>query len=170
MPLLDGDPANPFDVWTRVLTSDQWRKDGRLNNGAFSGKSFLQTAAQGRHWAQEVSGRLLSLVQNLREESETFCRTFGCEFHGVMFQTVENLRSDGAGYPKHGFFPTEVCYTPVNTPARQDQAHADLVTSKVTDESNKEVRDWLQDIIQAVKPDKLPAVCSMRQSPNFPNN
>jgi hypothetical protein len=169
MPLSDGDSANPFDVWARVLTSDQWRKDGRLNNGAFSGR-FLRKAASGRPWAQEASGRLLSLVKSLREESEAFCKTFNGEFHGVMFQTVQNLRSDGAGYPAYGFFPTDVCYTPINNATHRDNAHADLVTHKIPEETNKEVRDWLQDIIQAVKADSLAAVCSMREGPNFPKD
>jgi hypothetical protein len=101
----------------------------------------------------------------LRTECEAFCKTIpDGEFYGVMFQSVENLRSDGAGYPTYSFFPTDVCYTPL----ARDNAHSDLVTHNMTDETKKEVRDWLQDMIQAIKPDKLSAVCAMRHGPNFP--
>jgi hypothetical protein len=134
----------------------------------FPDEAFLQDAATGRPWAQEVSGSLLSLIKNLRTECETFCSALaGAEFHGIMFQSIENLRTNGDGYPRHTFFPTDVCYTPIEP---QNRAHADLVTHTKTDDSAKEVRDWLQDMIQAVKPDKLNAVCSMRQAPNFPKS
>jgi hypothetical protein len=59
-----------------------------------------------------------------------------------------------------------VCYTP----REGDNAHADLVTHNTNDENKKEIRDWLQEMIQGVKPDKLSAVCSMRDGPNFPKN
>jgi len=166
MALSDGNPADPFDVWTRVLTSDQWRSDGRLHNGAFSGKSFLRDAPSGRPWAQEVSGALLSLIKNLREHCESFCKKIpGGEFHGVMFQTVSNLRSDGGPYPRHTFFPTDVRYAPIPP---DNLGHADLVTSNKSGNSAKEVRDWLQDMILAVKPRKLGTICALRDTPNFP--
>jgi hypothetical protein len=168
MTLRDGDRADPFDVWTRVLTSDQWRPDGRLHNGAFSGKSFLRDAPSGRPWAQEVSGALLSLINDLRAECETFCQKIpGLEFNGVMYQNVSNLQSEGDHYPGYSFFPSGVHFTPIRP---DNPAHADLVTQRKTDASAKEVRDWLQDMIQAVKPEKLAALCALRGSPNFPKS
>jgi len=165
MPLYDGDPADPYDVWTRVLTADYWRADGTLHNGAFSGKHVITSASEGRPWSHELSGSLLSLVDNLRRESEEFCAKLGKQFHGIMYQTVENLRTDGTGYPKQSPFPTDVRYTPLNGKT----AHADLVTFKTGQEDRKEIRDWLQEMIQAVRSEKLPAVCSMRLAPHFPS-
>ena len=72
-----------------------------------------------------------------------------------MYQNVENLRSDGSG------FPADVIYTPY----AEDNAHSDVA---VYNASNKEdifaVRDWLQDFIQYVKPDQTAAVCALRQA------
>jgi hypothetical protein len=150
MPLKAGDPAEADDVWLRVITNkDYWRHDGRLHNSAFGGKGGF-SPSQNCPWTHELSGRLLSLVQNLRQECIDFC---GDRFAGVMFQKVENLRSEDSGWP------TDVYYTPKD----YDNAHADFVSFKTKDKIDYyEVRDWLQDFIQHVKPDKLEAVEALR--------
>lgn len=157
MPLADGDSAESGDVWTRVITSaDYWRKDGRLHNNAFRGKAIAQSTD--RPWQHELSGRLLSLVKHLGDESKEFCAKHSREFHGVMFQTAENIKSEASG------FPTDAIYTPKS----DDEAHGDVVSFKTTSDNLADVRDWLQDFIQAVGPSKIDAVCSMRKGPSFP--
>src|SRR5262245_58082192 len=123
MPLRDGDPAELSDVWTRVLTNNgYWKKDGTLHNSAFGGKAIAPPNEKNRPWAHELSGRLLSLIKNLEKESSEFCVAFKCEFAGIMFQKVENLRSEVSG------FRTDVIYTPKDA----DIAHSDFVSFGTT--------------------------------------
>ena|ERR1700674_1114649 len=165
MPLTDGDPAEQHDVWTRIIiVADHWNSDGTIHNGAFSGRNVISRASAHRHWAHELSGSLLSFIPHLRSHIEDFCATYQREFHGTMFQIVENLRTAGTAYPRQSPFPTDVRYTPLP----DNNAHSDLVTFHTTDDHRHEIRDWLQEMIQAVKPDRLIAVCSMRDGPNFP--
>src|SRR6266568_7749512 len=114
MPLSDSDPADQHDIWTRVITvGKHWNADGTLHNAAFSGRNVIAEADQARrHWSHELSGDLLSLIPNLRLHSEGFCARWRQEFHGTMFQTVENLRTDGSGDSHQSPFPTDVRYTP----------------------------------------------------------
>ena len=154
MPIAAGDPAEIWDVWTRVITSeDYWTTDGRLHNKAFSGKAFAPPDNPSP-WTYELSGRLLSLIEHLEKESVAFCRTKQEDFAGVMYQNVENLRSDGSG------FPIDVIYTPYD----EDKAHSDVVVYQATDKSHIfAVRDWLQDFIQHVRADKVAAICALRR-------
>jgi hypothetical protein len=158
--LKDGDPAQAWNVWIRVITDcNYWKKDGTLHNKAFTGKGGFMPPLKARPWSHELSGRLLSLVTNLREESMAFCEGLKRDFAGIMFQHVEGLRSQRSG------FPTDVIYTPV---VAADEAHSDLtVKHAVTEDDLRELRDWLQDNIFYVKPDKLSAVCTLRE--NFPS-
>jgi hypothetical protein len=40
MALIEDTPAEPWDVWSRVITSsDYWKKDGTLHNNAFKGRA-----------------------------------------------------------------------------------------------------------------------------------
>src|SRR4051812_17259125 len=117
MPLQSGSPADERDVWMRILTRpDYLKKDGTLHNSAFSGKAALAPPASEAPWSLEMSGRLLSLVKDIQGESEAFC-VAPLIFSGLMYQTVENLRSQDSGSN------TDVIYTPKPT----DDAHADFV-------------------------------------------
>jgi hypothetical protein len=155
MALAAGDPAEIWDVWTRVITSEEyWTKDGRLHNSAFGGKAF-RPPNNPNPWTYELSGRILSFIEHLEKESVAFCKTIQKDFAGVMYQNVENLRSDGSG------FPMDVIYTPHDT----DNAHSDVAVYRATDKKHIfAVRDWLQDFIQHVRSDKLAAVCALRQN------
>jgi hypothetical protein len=154
MPLSDGDPAESWDVWMRVITNgNYWKKDGTLHNSAFKGKGALSTSEESRPWSHELSGRLLSLINDVQQESADFCRAHNKDFHGIMYQTVENLRAE-----VHGF-PTDVRYTPKST----DPAHGDFVTFNTTDADLPAIRDWLQDFIKALKPDNVAAICALRR-------
>jgi hypothetical protein len=155
MPLAANEPAEIWDVWTRVITSkDYWTKDGRLHNTAFGGKAFAPSDNQ-RPWTYELSGRILSLIKHLETESVEFCETYNKVFAGVMYQNVENLRSDHSG------FPIDVIYTPYV----EDNAHSDLAVYKATEKKHVfAVRDWLQDFIQHVRPGRLAAICALRRN------
>jgi hypothetical protein len=88
----------------------------------------------------------------LEAESRTFCEKHFREFHGIMFQKVENLKSEGSG------FPTDAIYTPIKD---RDEAHSDFVIFRASEaEHVAAVRDWLQDFIQYVRPG-LKAVCAL---------
>jgi hypothetical protein len=154
MTLADGNPAETWDTWTRVITSEAyWKKDGTLHNKAFSGKAFAVPEAN-RPWSHELSGRLLSLIANLPQESGEFCARISKQFSGIMFQKVEKLRSIGSG------FQTDVVYTPY----LEDTAHGDFASFGTKDEDLPELRDWLQDVIQCVRPDLISAIEALRQS------
>ncbi|WP_214476055.1 hypothetical protein [Mesorhizobium sp. dw_380] len=155
MALNAGDGADAADYWLRVLTNtDYWKADGTLHNAAFGGKAIGQPDA--RPWSIEFSGRLLSLVKDVEKEAIEFCGD-KMPFAGVMYQSVENLRTDGsAAIPS---FPTNVIYTPKDS----DPAHGDLVAYGPSVEHKYALRDWLQDIIQAVLPDKCNVVEQLRR-------
>jgi len=146
MALKPCDPAEAGDVWLRVITNKKyWRDDGTIHNGAFAGKGGF-AHVDDHPWTHDLSGRLLSLVKDLGKDCINFC---GERYAGVMFQNVETLRSENSGWP------TDVIYTPLE----RDPAHADFVAFNVGNDLDYfQVRDWLQDIIQYVKPEKVEAV------------
>jgi hypothetical protein len=150
MPLADGDPAKAWDTWLRVITDEKYLKtDGTLSNNAFSGKRVIAPPDPPRPWSLELSGALLSMIADLQSYADTFC---GERFAGYMFQKVENLRSkDNA---------TDVVYTP----RAANSAHADLVAYHLPLEDKYVLRDWLQDSIQCVRPDKLEAIDALRRA------
>jgi hypothetical protein len=158
MPPQPGAPADLTDVWLRVLTSaDYWKKsDGTLHNSAFSGSAIAPPTDQ-RPWTLEMSGRLLSFVRNLEEESITFC-TPPRVFAGLMYQTVENLRSGGNSFHVNTGCPTDVIYTPIGG----DGAHADLVAYGPTHANRYLIRDWLQEFIQCIRPHDCAVVEQLR--------
>jgi len=141
--LTDGDVAEENDTWLRVITSEHyWKKDGTLHNSAFSGGA-IACSSEARPWNMELSGRLLSMVQDIDTESKEFCQKLDRPFVGLMFQTVENLSK--------GFIVrTGVYYTP-----NEDYAHSDFaVFAHMNRSMMHQLRDWLQDFIQCVKPEK----------------
>ena len=149
MPLADWDPAEAWDTWLRVVTDERYFKnDGTLANNAFSGKKVISPPDPPRPWSLELSGALLSMISDLRSYGDAFC---GDKFAGYMFQKVENLR--------HEDNATDVIYTP----RAGDNAHADLVAYHLDAENKYVLRDWLQDSIQCVKPDKIGVLDALRQ-------
>src|SRR5262249_18031211 len=102
MTLADGDPAEAWDTWLRVITDERdFRSDGTLANNAFSGRRVISPPDPPRSWSLEISGALLSMIPDLRVYAEAFC---GDKFAGYMFQKVENLRNEDNA--------TDVIYTP----------------------------------------------------------
>jgi hypothetical protein len=144
MSLADGDPACETDVWHRIITDRKyWKADGTLHNRAFTGRVIAPPTVT-RPWSHELSGRLLSLVKNLEQESRDYCEQRSRQFHGVMFQNVKGLRSTIDEQ-----FPTDVRYTPI---VPDDPTHSDFVASDTkTDEDVHSIRDWLQSNLKAVK-------------------
>jgi hypothetical protein len=160
MPPEPGAPADATDVWVRVLTSEgYWKRDGTLHNSAFSG-SAIAAPTGNKPWTIELSGRLLSLIEKLERESRGFC-TPPRVFAGLMYQTVEKLRTDGSRFPP---FPTDVIYTPIDRNEYKDPAHADLVAygPAPTPPDRFLFRDWLQDLIQCVRPHQCAVVEQLR--------
>lgn len=149
MPLADGDPAEAWDTWLRVITDRKYVKsDGTLSNNAFSGKRVIASPAKPRPWSIELSGALLSMIDDLYSYGHSFC---GVRFAGYMFQLAGKLRNPDLA--------TDVIYTPT-----ADPAHADLVSYRLTIESKYALRDWLQDSIRCVGPDDLGAIDALRQA------
>ena len=145
----------------RVLTSkDYWRRDGSLHNSAFSGAAIAPPSGD-KPWTLEMSGRLLSLVANIAQESRDFCPP-PREFARLIYQTVENLRSTGNSFHANTGCPTDVIYTPIDEPGHQDVAHADLVAYGADQANRFLIRDWLQEFIQYVRPDQCAVVEQLR--------
>ena len=89
MPLADGDPAEAWDTWLRVITDEKYFKDdGTLSNKAFSGKKVIAPPAKPRPWSMELSGALLSMIADLRSYGHGFC---GNKFAGYMFEKGEKF-------------------------------------------------------------------------------
>jgi hypothetical protein len=150
MPLADGDHAEAWDTWLRVVTDERYFKsDGTLANNAFSGGRVISPPDPLRPWSLEISGALLSMIPDLRAYADAFC---GDKFAGYMFQKVENLRDDTNA--------TDVIYTP----RVGDSAHADLVAYHLEVENKYVLRDWLQDSIQCVRPDQIDVIYVLRQA------
>jgi hypothetical protein len=152
MPLQPGSPAEDADIWMRILTHPEYlKKDGTVHNSAFSGRRAIAPPASDAPWSLEMSGRLLSLIQDIQGESEAFC-VAPMMFVGLIYQSVENLRSNGSGCT------TDVVYTPKPT----DNAHADLVAYADNIDNRNALRDWLQDFIQCVPVTKCAMLEALR--------
>jgi hypothetical protein len=87
------------------------------------------------------------MIADLRSYADEFR---GNKFAGYMFQKVENLRSEENA--------TDVIYTP----RVGDNAHADLVAYHLDPEDKYILRDWLQEPIQCVKPNKAEIIDALR--------
>jgi hypothetical protein len=158
MALAEGEPADISDVWMRILTDrSYWNSKGLIHNKAFGGKAIAPPQDK-KDWTLELSGRLLSLVKDIEKESREFCKPPRV-FEGIMFQTVENLRSAGDQYHKATGCKTDVIYTP----KPGDVAHADLVAYGPTADNKYVIRDWLQDFIQAIRPNNCAAIEVLRR-------
>ena len=145
----------------RVLTSnDYWKRDGSLHNSAFSGSAIAPPTVN-KPWTLEMSGRLLSLVVNVEQASRDFCVP-PREFAGLIYQTVDNLRSAGNSFHVNTGCPTDVIYTPINEPGHQDVAHADLVAYGPDRANRFLIRDWLQEFIQYVRPNQCTVIEQLR--------
>jgi hypothetical protein len=145
----------------RVVTSeDYWKKDGTLHNNAFSGGAIAPPTTE-KPWTLEMSGRLLSLVKDVARESNAFC-TPPRVFAGLMYQTVENLRSAGNSFHVSTGCETDVIYTPIDEAGHRDQAHADLVAHRLGRDQRFLIRDWLQDFIQCIRPDQCSVLEPLR--------
>lgn len=148
MPLADGDPAEAWDTWLRVITDRKYLKsDGTLSNNAFSGKRVIAPPAKPRPWSIELSGALLSIIDDLTSYGRGFC---GDRFAGYMFQLAGRLRNPDLA--------TDVVYTPT-----ADPAHADLVSYRLSTESKYALRDWLQDSIRCANVDDVGAIDTLRR-------
>jgi hypothetical protein len=104
-----------------------------------------------------LSGRLLSFAGNVEAEGKAFCQP-PREFAGVMYQTVANLRTGGDAFHKPLGCRADVVYTP----KIHDSAHADLVIYGSNPENKFAVRDWLQEFIQYIKPDRCATIEALR--------
>jgi hypothetical protein len=156
-----GDPAEQSDVWLRVLTADYWKRDGTLHNNAFGGQA-LAAPKEPQGYTLEFSGRLLSMTENVEAEAKEFCAAIGRTFHGVIFQKVENLRSNGYSEHQNTGCRTDVYYTPKAT----DNAHADLVAFGLgpTVEHRFLFREWLQEFIQLAAANNCAIIEQLRPS------
>lgn len=152
MPLADGDAAESWDAWLRVISNPKYLKnDGTLANNAFSGAVVFREPPV-RAWSLELSGALLSLMPNLKAYGEAHC---GEKFAGFMYQQIDKLY-----HPPHA---TDVIYTPTIEP-KKDDAHADLVSFMLTIKEKYVLRDWLQDTVICAKPDKLDEIDKLRKA------
>jgi hypothetical protein len=151
MPLADGDPADADDVWLLAVTDERYLKpDGTLHNSAFSGRRVLGPFTHGRPWSLELSGWLLSFIEELERKCTDFC--VRRRFAGVMFQSVEKLRSEASG------FRTDVVYTP----RPDDSAHADFAAFGAAD---KFVIRLAAGYTQGCPPRRAAAIDALRRRP-----
>jgi hypothetical protein len=158
MPNVKGEPADVRETWFRVITDENyWKKDGTLKNSAFGGKA-ISPPDPARPWSHELSGNLLSLVNDVRGHCVAFC---GAKLAGIMYQRVENLRGEQIVRRDDGTRPM-IGINVIYTPQASNEAHADLV-SYGTAEDKYRLRDWLQDIVQCVRSDKVEAIEPLRE-------
>src|SRR3954470_10461050 len=97
MAVQPGAPADAADVWMRVLNEKRyWTKDNELHFKVFSNRALTAPAAGSAH-TLELSGRLLSESKDVEQESKDLCKNRF--FRGVIFQSVDKLRTDAAPLP-----------------------------------------------------------------------
>jgi hypothetical protein len=144
MALSDGDLADARDTWSRIITDPRyWKPDGTMHNRAFTGKA-IAPPLQNRSWSHELSGRLLSLIASLKQESEDICQQKCRPFEGIMYRDVAGLCAMIDGDIK-----ADVRYTPI---ADEDAAHSDFVTYHTVDAHLQSIRDFLQETVRALRP------------------
>jgi hypothetical protein len=159
MPVQPGGAAEDDDVWMRILTNAEYlKKDGTVHNKAFGGKKAIAPPIDQQPWSLEISGRLLSFVKEIEKESIAFCSP-PMVFSGLIYQTVENLRSTANGTPRSLGCNTDVIYTP----KAHDDAHSDFVAYSADLDHRHLIRDWLQDFIQCVPSDKCEVLEALRK-------
>jgi hypothetical protein len=166
MPLSDGDSADDGDTWLRVLTVRRHlRSDGTLHHNAFSGSAIKPPPPdKNRRWSHEISGRLVSLAEDVEKEGKAFCESLSRatgqtkEFVGVAYARVEGLRA------MVECISTDVCYTPLG----HDPAHSDVVFFNSTDSDLDRLRDWLQEVLRPVKSNQLEVLKAVPHSPRPP--
>lgn len=120
-------PADDQDTWYRhVLISGHIKKNGEPHFNFF--KAF-SPPKQNRHWAMEISGRMLSKSFDVREMAENAAaelqanlmvsgNTQKASFRGVVYSKVKNIRS-----------ATVQCFDVFEEPTNDDGAHANLTSS-----------------------------------------
>jgi hypothetical protein len=154
MALSDGDLADARDTWSRIITDPTyWKKDGTMHNRAFTGKA-IAPPLENRSWSHELSGRLLSLIASLKQESEDICLQKSRPFEGIMYREVAALCAMIDGDIK-----ADVRYTPI---ANQDRAHSDFVTYNTVEAHRQAIRDFLQETVRALKPANIAHLESLR--------
>lgn len=159
------DQEVPGDAcWLRHLVrSDYINRDGTLNHQALKGAGAF-SQAQGKSWAHELSGAIVSLAgaisdmqlagQKLADDAQSrFAATHEgktsskIRFAGVMCATGRELKTVVEE------ISTAVVYTP-SQPA--EPAHADFVTYGTTTEPSLNcVRDWLLFNVRIIRHDQL---------------
>ncbi|MBX9847532.1 MAG: hypothetical protein K2Z80_37725 [Xanthobacteraceae bacterium] len=130
----------------RVLTDKRyWTKNNELHYKIFH--KALARPDTPQEYSLELSGKALSKTKDIEKEAKDFCKR---DFAGHIFQTVENLRSEGIEALKVLGCRSDVMYTPLEG----NPAHSDLVFFGPDDPEKWEQRivDWLQEFIQYASP------------------
>ena len=148
------------DCWYRVLTNnDHITRDGTVHYQALKRQAFRPPKDQ-KPWAHELSGRLVSLVDDIVGEAEAqivkihanFARKnkpipSKIRFVGIACATAAEIRA--ATLP---VITIDVVYSPLPT----DTAHANIVTYQTnSDEDLDPVRDWLRETFHVIEPQDI---------------
>lgn len=140
----------------RVLTDRRyWTKNNELHYKIF--QRALSRPDPPQKYTLELSGKALSKTKNIEGEARAFCAKK--DFAGHIYQTVENLRSDGIEALKALGCQTDVMYTPYPG----NEAHSDLVFFGADPEWEQRIVDWLQEFIQYCAPNKCAMLEALRK-------
>lgn len=154
----DSVPAH--ECWYRVLTnSSHITRDGTVHYQALKRQAFRPPKDQ-KPWAHELSGRLVSLVDDIVGEAEAqivkihenFTRKnkhvpSKIRFVGIACATAAEVRA--VVLPA---ITIDVVYSPLS----KDTAHANIVTYQTaSDEDLDPVRDWLRETLRVIEPQDI---------------
>lgn len=155
-----GDPVGDEECWIRELTNtDYVTRDGTVHRQALKKKLEPSSLAG---WSHEMSGRLLSLANDVVARGEASAerqrerfREQGksapskIAFVGVACATAGKLRG-----LLPGVVVTDVVFTPID---QDDPAHADFVAADLTsDDKVEQVQDALLENLRVLRVSDLP--------------
>ena len=157
-------PASDGMCWYRVLTNTRHiTAEGTVQSQALKGHTI--SAAIGKLWSHEVSGRLVSLAGDVAAiEADAHQRvtnirsSYAASHNGVIasnivFVGVACAKSEEIRKVILDHFRMECVYTPQPP---QDIAHSDIAIYAVeTDANLEDVRDWLLRTLRAVRSNNL---------------
>jgi hypothetical protein len=157
MPIADGEPADGGDIWSRVLTDENYIRKGKLHPHAFKGRAAIAPpgSVKKRSWSHELSGRLRSLTTDVSAEAHAFCEEAAKAtgqnktFSGVMYCCIPDA---------HQTFETTI-FTQVHyTPQLANKAHADFTftgSDSATEEVFDRLRLWLCELFIGLHPAQI---------------
>jgi hypothetical protein len=174
----DGDSAQDNDCWFRAIIDSRWiNHDGTLAEQALKALNAIAPPTIPRGWQHELSGRLLSLANDVAQEGIAFVEKIRSAQIANSGKPRKTLASAGIAYsaPSNlrpqilAHIQSDVVHTPINPPdPYEDSAHSDFVTYQSTDDDLDAIRTELQDRLRTLRPNGIANLTTLCQAAALP--